>query len=161
MRKLATALLAALVGGGCPPAAADPNTDFEGTATINGVVPQGQVAPMDDVLVMADTIQDDGDRLVVWQGIRRAGTRSAIHTHQYGGHTCVLSGTIVDLVEGMAPMTFPAGTCYYMPSNTPMSAANLGPGDVRLIDTFVLPPGAPTMTIIEPGWMDMDPDANG
>ena len=48
-------------------------------------------------------------------------------------------------------MTFPAGTCYYMPADTPMSAANLGAEDVRLIDTFVLPPGAAPMTVLEPG----------
>lgn len=139
----------------CPIASADPVT------TINGATPPGTMAPMSEVSVMIDTIQDDGDRLVVWQGVRRAGTRAAIHVHEYGGHTCVLSGTITDFMEGHEPMTFPAGTCYYMPPNTPMTAANLGAEDARLIDTFILPPGAPTITILEPGWPDVAPEADG
>lgn len=151
-----------LGGGICPPAEASPTSNFDGTTTIDGAVPDGVVAPMRDVSVMLDTIQDDGDRLVVWQGIRAPGTRAAIHVHDYGGHTCVLSGTITDFMEGMNhPMVFPAGTCYYMPPNTPMTAANLGPGDAHLIDTFVLPPGALTMNIVEPGWDHLEPEANG
>jgi hypothetical protein len=39
-----------------------------------------------------------------------------------------------------------------MPPNMPMAAANLGTEDAVLIDTFILPPGEPTITILEPGW---------
>ncbi|WP_222611822.1 cupin domain-containing protein [Shimia ponticola] len=120
--------------------------------TINGHVPPGILAPLDDVRVMIDTIDADGNRLVVMQGIRRAGTRVGIHVHEYGGHTCVLSGAITDFVEGQGAMRFPAGTCYYMPPDTPMTAANLGTEDAVLIDTFILPPGSPTITILEPGY---------
>ncbi len=108
--------------------------------------------PLVDVSVMIDTIQDDGNRLIVWAGTRKAGTRSAIHYHDYGGHTCVLSGTMTDFVEGHEPMTYPAGTCYYMPPDTPMTAANLGAEDVRLTDTFILPAEASPTNILEPGW---------
>lgn len=119
---------------------------------INGEIPQGEMLPLHDVTTMLDTIQSDGNRVVVTRGIRKAGTRAAIHVHEYGGHTCVMSGVITDFVEGHENMTFPAGTCYYMPPNTPMSAANLGTEDAVLIDTFILPEGAPTITIREPGW---------
>lgn len=108
--------------------------------------------PLVDVSVMIDTIQDDGNRLIVWAGTRKAGTRAAIHYHDYGGHTCVLSGTMTDFVEGHEPMTYPAGTCYYMPPDTPMTAANLGTEDVRLTDTFILPAEASPTNILEPGW---------
>jgi hypothetical protein len=37
-----------------------------------------------------------------------------------------LSGTITDYVEGMAPMHHGPGDWYYMPPDTPMSAANEG-----------------------------------
>jgi len=127
------------------PAAAAPVT------TINGTVPPGRVAPMEDVTVMLDTIQTDGNEVLVLQGIRRPGTRVAIHVHDYGGHTCVLSGTITDYMNGQEPMTYPAGSCYYMPPDTPMTAANLGTDDVRLIDTFVFPPGGQPTTMLEPG----------
>ncbi|MDA7426627.1 cupin domain-containing protein [Thalassococcus lentus] len=119
---------------------------------INGQTPPGRLAHLVDVETMIDTIMPDGNRLVVMKGIRKAGTRVGIHVHKYGGHTCVLSGAITDFVEGIDPGLFPAGTCYYMPSDTPMTAANLGTEDAMLIDTFILPPGEETITILEPGY---------
>lgn len=138
----------------CPSGA----TPLAPVTTINGAVPPGVMQPLSDVSTMIDTIQADGNRLVVWQGIRKAGTRAAIHYHDFGGHTCVLSGIVTDFTEGHEPMVFPAGTCYYMPPDIPMSAANLGDDDVRLIDTFILPPEADPTTILEPGWPATVPD---
>jgi len=121
--------------------------------TVNGSVPDGLMLPLQDVTTMLDTVDANGNRLVVTRGIRLAGTRAPIHTHRYGGHTCVVSGTITDFVEGHPePMVAPAGTCYYMPPGTLMTAANLGTEDAVLIDNFILPPGEPTITVREPGW---------
>jgi len=120
--------------------------------TINSATPPGKLQPLANTSTMLDTKQSDGLRLLVTKGTRLAGTRVAIHVHEYGGHTCVLSGEITDFVEGKANGRYPAGTCYYMPANTPMSAANLGKEDAVLIDTFVLPFGAPPITIMEPGY---------
>lgn len=100
---------------------------------------------------MLDTIDANGKQIIVTKGTRKAGTRVGIHIHEYGGHTCVLTGEITDFIEGHEPMKFPAGSCYYMPPNVPMSAANLGTEDAVLIDTFVVPPGASTITILETG----------
>lgn len=130
-------------------------------STINGAVPEGVLAPLQEVSTMIDTVDADGQRLVVFQGVRRPGTRAPIHVHAHGGVTCVLSGTMTDFVEGHEPMTFPAGTCYYMPPGIPMAAANLGTEDVRITDTFTLPPDAPVITVIEAGWSDPDPDDAG
>lgn len=118
---------------------------------INGAAPRGTYRPLEEVVVLLDITASDGQRLVVTRGIRRAGTRAPIHVHEHGGHTCVLSGTITDFVEGQPDTVWPAGTCYYMPANTPMTAANLGTEDAVLMDTFKLPPGAPTITIVEQG----------
>jgi quercetin dioxygenase-like cupin family protein len=119
---------------------------------INGETPPGKLQPLINTETMLDTTQSDGNRLLVTKGTRVAGTRVAIHVHQYGGHTCVLKGTITDFVEGKPNGIYPAGTCYYMPANTPMSAANLGTEDALLIDTFVLPFDVPPITIMEPGY---------
>lgn len=119
--------------------------------TINGTAPRGTYRALEEVAVLLDITASDGQRLVVTRGIRRAGTRAAIHVHEHGGHTCVLSGTITDFVEGKPDTVWPAGSCYYMPANTPMTAANLGSEDAVLMDTFKLPPGAPTITIVERG----------
>jgi len=148
-------ICAALIACGSEATAQQPATADQiakPVTTINGHVPPGNLAPLEDVTVMIDTIDADGNRLVVMQGIRRAGTRVGIHVHEYGGHTCALAGAITDFVEGQGAMRFPAGTCYYMPADTPMTAANLGTEDAVLIDTFILPPGRPTITILEPGY---------
>lgn len=125
-------------------AAAEPVT------TINGSPPPGILQPLEDVETMIDTVTADGNRLLVVQGTRRAGTRSVIHFHDYGGYTCVLTGVLTDYVEGQPPRAYPAGTCYYMPPDVPMTAVNLGTEDARLIDNFALPPGAMPMTALEP-----------
>ena len=125
------------------------------TTTINGNVPPGVMAKLVDLTTMIDSVQDDGSRLLVVQGIRKPGTRAPIHYHDHGGHTCVLSGTITDFVEGSDPMTVDAGSCYDMPPHIAMTAANLGTEDVRLIDTFVLPPDQPAIIVLEPDWPDL------
>lgn len=120
--------------------------------TLNGEPPPGRLARLVDVKTMLDTIDVNGRRIVVEKGVRKAGTRVGIHVHEYGGHTCVLSGEITDFMDGHPPSKWPAGTCYYMPPNMLMTAANLGTEDATVIDTFILPPGSPLITIREPGY---------
>lgn len=122
---------------------------FDVTDKINGFPPPAQATGLKDTVIMMDRLLPSGERIVVARGTRPAGTRAPIHVHKYGGHTCVLSGAITDFVEGLAPSLFPADSCYYMPANTPMTAANLGSEDAVLIDTFILPPGEDTITVIE------------
>jgi quercetin dioxygenase-like cupin family protein len=119
---------------------------------INGMQPPGKLMRLQDTSVMLDTINSEGKRLLIEKGTRKAGTRVGIHIHKYGGHTCVISGTITDFIQGVEPKQFSAGECYYMPPNIPMSAANLGETDAILIDTFILPIGEPAITILEPGY---------
>ena len=121
-------------------------------STLNGERPPGRLARLVGSITMMDTVDVNGQRIVVEKGIRKAGTRVGIHVHEYGGHTCVLSGEITGFMEGHAPKKWPAGTCYYMPPAMLMAAANLGMEDAVLVDTFILPPGKPTITIREPGF---------
>ena len=130
----------------------DPLEYFGEMTTLNGERPDGELLPLQGVEIMLDTIDADGNRLLVERGVRKAGTRVGIHVHQYGGHTCVIEGTITDFADGIEPMLFPEGTCYYMPPNKPMAAANLGDKDAILIDTFILPPDAEPIFILEPGY---------
>lgn len=149
MRKVfaVSAALAAMLGVACGPAQ---SSDVpEAVNTINGKALPGTVAGLEDVSVMLDTVDANGNQIVVSKGTRKAGTRVKIHVHEHGGHTCVLTGEITDFIEGQEPKKFPAGTCYYMPPNVPMSAANLGTVDAVLIDTFIVPKGAPLITILE------------
>ena len=135
-------------------------THFYPVTEINGAVPDGELKPLQSVqsLVPAGLIDSFGREVIIHRGIREAGTRVGIHIHEYGGYTLVLSGTITDFVEGQANSTYHAGQWYYMPPNTPMAAANLGTEDAELIDIFLVPPGQPEITIIEPGWDFNDAD---
>ena len=119
---------------------------------INGERPPGRLERLVDAKTMLDTIDVNGKRMLVERGVRKPGTRVAIHVHQFGGHTCVMSGEITDFMEGHPPSKWPAGTCYYTPPNVLMTAANLGTQDAVLIDTFILPLGSPAITIREPGY---------
>jgi quercetin dioxygenase-like cupin family protein len=146
---LALLLACAAALGGCATA---PAPQAQDVTTINGQPVPGRMARLVDAVTMLDTIDVNGQRIAVEKGVRKAGTRVGIHVHEYGGHTCVLTGEITGFMEGHAPHKWPAGTCYYMPPNVLMAAANLGSEDVVLIDTFILPPGKPTITIREPGF---------
>ena len=123
-------------------------------ATINGTVPPAIVEHLHDEWRMLDAVEGDGLRHIVLQGTRRVGTRSPIHVHEVGGQTCVLTGAMTLFMEKQDPVTYQAGACYYMPADTPMSAANLGTEDAQLMDIFVLPPGVPYFTPLEPGWSE-------
>ena len=120
--------------------------------TLNGERPPGRLARLVDTTIMLDTVDVHGQRIVVEKGVRKAGTRVGIHVHQYGGHTRVVSGEITRFFEGPAPQKKPAGTRYYKPPPVMMGAAHPPREDAVLIDTFLLPPGKPTITIREPGF---------
>ena len=136
-------------------------TYFYPVTTINGQTLPGKMKPLQNVidLVPSGYIDSFGREVVIHRGIREAGTRVGIHIHEYGGYTLVLSGTITDYVEGMDPMVHGSGDWYYMPPNTPMSAANNDESvHTELIDIFIVPPGQPEITIIETGWPSSDAD---
>jgi uncharacterized RmlC-like cupin family protein len=126
----------------------------DGTTTINGVVPPGRLQALQDPVTVVDRTVG-GQHISVMLGTREAGTRVGIHVHESGGTTFVVGGKgrITDFVEGFPNSLNPVGSYYYMPANIPMSAANLSSKDVRLMDVFVTPAGAPPITIIEPGWL--------
>lgn len=122
------------------------------TRYINGKKPPGTVAGLINGQELINEIRPDGKQLLVFKGTRLPVTRVAIHVHEYSGFTCIISGIITDFVEGKIDANYGPGDCYFMPANTPMSAANLGEEPVVLIDSFVVPPGKPVITKIEPGF---------
>ena len=128
------------------------------TSTVNGKDVDGNLLP----LVNSSTIVDqviDGKRLVANLGTRKAGTRVGVHVHESGGATFVIAGkgAITDSVEGYADTYNPVGNYYFMPYNTPMSAANLSEDDVVLLDVFFFPVDQTAITILEPDYPSYDP----
>ena len=114
--------------------------------------------PLQNTVEVVDEIIGD-QHISVMIGTRKAGTRVGIHVHESGGTTFVIrgKGRITDFVQGFPSGINPVGSYYYMPSNIPMSAANLSNRDVRLMDVFITPVGQPAITIIEPGYPGYNP----
>ncbi|MSO87476.1 MAG: cupin domain-containing protein [Acidimicrobiia bacterium] len=93
-----------------------------------------------------------GMETVIVETIRKAGTRSPIHTHVFGGATCLVSGEMTLYLEGAEPAMATAGTCYFMPPDRLMSGVNSGTQTAVMHDIFTLPTGDPVWTIDEPGF---------
>ncbi len=129
-----------------------------GTTTINGKTPPGQAIPLQDVVTVMNTV-DGYEQILVTKGTRGAGERASIHVHQYGATTFVIGGkgADTDISQGHRTTKYPKGTYYYMPANTPMTAANLTKHDVTIMNVFVLPLGVPGTTFIEPGAPGFNP----
>lgn len=70
----AVLLPAALIAVLATPATA--SADLGSTTTVNGHPPPGTMAPLSGIAVMLDTLQTDGNRLLVQQGVRKPGTRA-------------------------------------------------------------------------------------
>lgn len=127
--------------------------ETNGFRELNGITPPAVLSPTVDSITLLNTINADGQRVLMVKSVRKANTRIGIHVHKYGGYTIILSGTMTDFVQGIPNKKYGPNTAYYMPPCTPMSAANLSlTEDVELIDVFIGPPGEPYIEILEPNW---------
>ncbi len=120
--------------------------------TINGEVP-----PLRTTLAFKSqtvSVGDNGNgyQTIVIRTTRKAGTRSPIHTHNYGGTTCVLKGQMTLYLDGSKPATKKAGSCYFMPPGPLMAGLNTGKVTAVMIDMFTVPIGDPVWTVRQPGF---------
>ena len=118
---------------------------------INGEIPPGRVTSAARVELLARLPVDNGQEMLTYRTTRIPGTRAPIHSHQYGGITCLLQGESTMRVKGKPPMTHQEGDCYPMPSGVPMVNLNSGKGKFVTLDFFQVPKGAPVWHILEPG----------
>jgi quercetin dioxygenase-like cupin family protein len=114
----------------------------------------GQPIPMKPVLAESVRVMDltvDGKQHIVNRDTRPAGTRAPVHIHPYGGSTCVMQGQMTLYMDGFEPVTKKAGECYWMPHSHRMSGVNTGTETAIMFDSFIVPVGAPTWQVVEPG----------
>lgn len=117
---------------------------------LNGEVPPGRAtAPEEARLIKASA--GDGTQTRVYRSVRPSGTRSAIHTHPYGGVGCVFAGEKTLYVEGAKPRVTKKGDCYWMPPGVAMTAVSTGSGKSVTIDYFSTPPGKDVWKVVEKG----------
>ena len=123
----------------------------QGITTINGKVPPGKVTPAEITLLLRAPL-GDGQVLYQYRTMRQPGTRAPIHTHPYGGSTCILKGQSTLRVEGIpGAHTYRAGQCFLMPPGPAMANFNSGRIPFVAIDTFILGPGGKPMKVVEAG----------
>jgi len=117
---------------------------------INGEVPPGRPTAPKSVRLL-DVRNGVGTQIQVFKSVREAGTRAPIHSHPYGGFSCVSSGEITFYMEGAKPRIAKAGDCYWMPPGFAMSAASAGSIGSVTIDYFATPPGEKVWEVDEKG----------
>ncbi len=146
-RLVVLSLVVLAVSGGVAGAVQLPDV-----TTINGVVP-----PMTTTFAFKSERLSvgnnrNGTQTIVIRTTRKAGTRSPIHTHDYGGTTCVLKGQMTLYLDGSKPATKKAGFCYFMPPGRLMTGVNTGNGTALILDIFTVPIGDDVWTVREPGF---------
>jgi len=120
---------------------------------INDKVPVAPTACLEENKLMPTSLDlGEGGMLLVEPGYRAEKTRSPVHTHPFGGATCVLEGQMTLILEGKEDATFHGDIsnglveCYPMPKpngtdNNKMSAVNNGSESALIIDIFPVPEG--------------------
>lgn len=119
------------------------------------------------ILSVTDTLQTITTHME--HTVRPRGTRSSIHSHDFGGITCVITGEMALKLEGSyakpdanlvaggpnpTPMDLEAssGDCYYMPPGHKMSGMNIAQTDAVLYDMFTVPYGQNLIALHEYGF---------
>ena len=154
-----TLIVTSVVGVGVAVAGCGSSVDDQLTTTapkianvteLNGKAPPGRpTAPEEARLIKASI--GDGMETRVYRSTRPSGTRAAIHTHPYGGVSCVFAGEKTLYMEGAKPMVAKKGDCYWMPPGVAMTAVSTGPGKSITIDYFSTPPGKDVWKVVEKG----------
>ena len=149
-----TAIGAGLAMAGCGGSADDQQTTtaprIANVTEVNGKVPPGRPTAPDEARLIKASLRD-GMQVRVYRSARPSGTRAAIHTHPYGGVSCVFAGEKTLYMEGSKPMVAKKGDCYWMPPGVAMTSVSTGPGKSVTIDYFTTPPGKDAWKVVEKG----------
>ncbi len=153
MRRLRLFVLVLVVLAVSPGvAAAGMGPPLPDVTTINGVVPPLTTTFAFKSQTVSVGNNGNGYQTKVIRTTRKAGTRSPIHTHDFGGTTCVLKGQMTLYMDGHKPLTKKAGFCYFMPPGHLMSGVNTGKVTAVMLDIFTVPIGDPVWTVRQPGF---------
>lgn len=125
--------------------------------TINGKVPPGIPNGARSDIVSSEW--HEGELFVVYLiSGRQPGYRTPIHVHPRPQTVCLLSGTVLNIMEGHNDTMYSAGDCYVMPALTKMVNYNIGNVSYTDHDIFRVPAGETDWVVIEPDHLDMQYD---
>jgi len=118
--------------------------------TVNGEVPPGAVTTATVTLLLEQRL-GKGRIMYQFRGERPPGTRAPIHTHPFGGATCVLQGESVLRIEGVpGSRTNGVGQCFFMPAGPAMVNFSSGTEPLVTLETFVVPKRVDIWKVVEP-----------
>jgi quercetin dioxygenase-like cupin family protein len=75
------------------------------------------------------------------------GVESGWHTHPGEEVGYILAGTVEMQIRGRPAAVLHAGDGFLVPPGTPHNARDLGPGEGRMLSTYVVDPGQPLATL--------------
>jgi len=114
------------------------------------------VVTIADVTLLLKQRLGGGRVLYQYRSERPVGTRAPIHTHPFGGSSCVIEGEKLRIEGEPGARTVPAGNCYYMPGGPVMVNYSSGSVPLVVIDTFILAKGQRSWVVSEPGYEDLE-----
>jgi len=107
--------------------------------TLEDLIKSGALPPFPkkpSSVLKIDHVKQNGRVTTVFLATREPGTRTAIHSHDDAGVTCIVQGEMTLYMEGVSPIRKQAGDCYYMPSGVRMIGVNSGKFVAKFYDFF-------------------------
>ncbi len=75
------------------------------------------------------------------------GVESGWHTHPGEEVGYIVAGTVEMMIRGETSLILHAGDGFLIPPGTPHNARDLGPGEGRMLSTYIVEVGAPLVTL--------------
>ena len=122
------------------------------SGTLEDLIKSGALPPVPkkpSSVFKIDHVKQKGRVTLVLFSDREPGTRTAIHTHDDAGVTCIVQGEMTLYMEGVGPIRKQAGDCYYMPSGVRMIGFNSGKVVAKFYDFFNYKEGGMSLSVVE------------
>ena len=78
------------------------------------------------------------------------GVESGWHTHPGEEVGYILAGTVRMMIAGREPLLLPAGSPFLIPPGVPHDALDVGPGEGRMLSTYLVAIGGQLATLTDP-----------
>jgi quercetin dioxygenase-like cupin family protein len=91
-----------------------------------------------------------GREIVQVETLIPAGVESGWHVHPGEEVGYIIAGQVEMMVQGRSTVVLNAGDGFLIPPRTPHNARDLGPETGRMLSTYIVEPGQPIATFVDP-----------
>lgn len=116
----------------------------------SGAVPKKPSPALTRIPVLNRVKQGDL-QVTVFLSRRKAGTRTPIHKHDFGGIDCLIQGEATLYYDNQKPIKYAAPTCVHMPPGVAMMNVASGGEDTVFYDIFFGKKGFDYWEVVEKG----------